>query len=176
MALQPTQPNYNFATGDLARVRLGPAEAVKIIMQYMESGIGGRKPDPTLLLAALLRQQRKKNLYFYVTVWSLINPGFPGGYYQQILDQNLERMTLQIFINEQIGFPLFLFENGPKQPVGLSVPEYNAIRKRAVFLPQKPMDTLGGSPYNAFFHTPINPVTVVINSPSTVYGTFVEGV
>lgn len=179
--ISPQQPGYEFATGDLARVRIGPRQAAQIIAQYFTDN-GGAGPDPSLLLAALLKDQLRWTVDYLVTPFRFEST-FPEGVYQQIVPENPMRKALWLMHTHNDFFGpevYFLFEPGPLQPEIISFTKYEEMRKRALdartfhILTEFPL--IGADAKSEqFFHTPTNPISFFVRPGSDGNGMIIQG-
>jgi hypothetical protein len=95
MALQPSPPGPDFSSADVARVAIGPEEAGRILLQYIQQGA---QADPTALLAAMVKSQVRANCRYIAYPFSL--PSSPG--IQQIIGENPIRAALVLNITQPV--------------------------------------------------------------------------
>ena len=158
-----SRPGYELATGDLARVRVGPLEAARIIVQQTEGG--QREPDNTALLAALLKDSVKSNCNF--TVYAVHLVGGALGQQQQILGENPLRQALYFSKVLFSGAAFILFEPGPLQPADISAIQFTTMTRRAF-------------PYTTsvaidFLYVPTNAITMFVAPAVTADIVVIEG-
>lgn len=163
-----TQPGYNLSTGDLARVRVGPTQAARLIAEYYPPGEQERRADPAALLLSLLKGMQRNNQFWTVTSWAFQGLGLPM--IQQILPQALDRQALYMVFDAGVGGqPFIIFETGPLVQTTLSVNDFNAFTKRGLRFGNLSLTA------QEFRKIPTNPITLIVSAGSTAAGKIFEG-
>lgn len=180
MALAPSAPGPDLSAADLQRVGIGPEDAGRIIMQYVQQQA---ENDPVALLAALLKSQVSANCRYIVYPFNIT--GATG--IQQVVPENPLRKTLLINIRDTqdtaVAFNRgFLFQPGPLQFTALGALELlqylrialNTDATNSFILPG--LATTPGIKVFQFRPPPTNPITVVTRSGTRFRGVIVEGI
>lgn len=170
--LEPSRPGAEFSSADLARVQIGPEEAGRIILQYIQQSqqeAAGPIDAPTALIASLVRNQIAGNVRFQVYTYSLVS-GAGAGQIQQILTENPLRKALilaQLTAGGIGSDTHFLFESGPPNSTAISNANFEVKRLTA-------LRASSNNPMS-FLPAPINPITVLIQESSNANGLIIEG-
>jgi hypothetical protein len=168
--LKPSPPGYDFRSSDVQRAAIGPEEAGRIILQFLQEGVTA---DPTALLAAIVKTSQRRNCRMLIWTYSVGDPtlGNPEYTIKQIVPENPMRKALGFFLLVGLGSQAYwLLEPGPLQQTFIPVAQGLGMAKRSIKSSLVP-----GGGYQ-FFNPPTNAITAMVDEFGYNEGIILEGI
>jgi hypothetical protein len=181
-ALPPSQPSPDFSSADVQRAYIGPAEAGRILLEFIAQG---QAAAPPALLAQLLKAQFKSNCRYTAYPFSLI--GASGIGIKQILPENPVRISLILNFTNIRDIPTprsrgFLFEPSSPTTTVMTAANLAVYMRRALVMEGVNSFVNPGLAIAPGFRVlqlippPINAVSIVNTAGTACQGVVFEGV